>query len=244
MRARWDENAKDWIAWARPPGHDHFFYEFNLPAFLPLLPSGPGRCLDLGCGEGRAGRAAASAGFDVVGLDGSPTLAAAAESGAWGFPSNAGDASSLPFRNDCFDLVVAFMSLHDMDDLTGSLAEAARVLKPGGVLCAAIIHPMFSSGSPQLDDRVTKRQSRHTYYRTTPYQETVRMNGAAVTLHSIHRPLEDHVTALTETGFVLETLREPEPTGDYLTEHPDAAPLADSPQYLHYRARRAVGVLE
>lgn len=68
-----------------------------------------------------------------LGLDGSPTLATAAASGAEGFPSSAGDASSLPFRDACFDLVVAFMSLHDMDDLIGALAEAASsmILPPG-----------------------------------------------------------------------------------------------------------------
>lgn len=238
QRRRWRESAQEWIAWARPAEHDHYFYEFNLPAFLTLVPSGPGRCLDVGCGEGRAGRAVTQTGYDVVGLDGAPVLAAAAASHSGGFPSAVGDAACLPFRDACFDLAIAFMALHDVDDLADSLDELARVLRPDGILCAAIVHPMFSSGHVGLSDRVTRHSSRLGYFRTTPYQETVTLNGRAVTLHSVHRPLQDHVTGLAGAGFVLEVMQEPEPSSDYLKAHPEAAPLADSPLYLHYRARR------
>jgi SAM-dependent methyltransferase len=38
------------------------------------------------------------------------------------------------------------MSLQDVDDLHGSLREAARVLRPQGRLCAAVVHPLTSAG--------------------------------------------------------------------------------------------------
>src|SRR5215510_10561988 len=44
------------------------------------------------------------------------------------------DASALPFGDAAFDLVVAYNSLMDVEDLPGSVWEAERVLGPGGHL--------------------------------------------------------------------------------------------------------------
>jgi SAM-dependent methyltransferase len=41
-----------------------------------------------------------------------------------------GDAAALPFGGETFDLVVAHLSLQDVDDMPGAIAEAARVLTP------------------------------------------------------------------------------------------------------------------
>jgi SAM-dependent methyltransferase len=242
IRQRWDENAHDWIAWARPVGHDHFFWELNLPAFLPLLPRPSGRCLDLGCGEGRVGRALIDRGFDVVSVDGSPTLAGAtatAAAASAGRQRVAGaDAAALPFCEGTFDLVVAFMTFHDVDDMEGAVREAARVLRPGGVLGAAIVHPFFSGGAVPMSDRTSTHRRRESYFTPRTYAETVEHAGLAVTLHSVHRPLDAHVAAVTEAGLVLDTIREPRPSAAYLAAHPDAAPLEQIPLYLHYRARK------
>jgi hypothetical protein len=35
----------------------------------------------------------------------------------------------------------------DVEDLDGPVSELARVLVPSGVLCAAILHPIFTSGT-------------------------------------------------------------------------------------------------
>ena len=52
----WERQAERWARFARSPEHDHFFWEFNGPRFLELLPE-PGRLtLDIACGEGRLGR--------------------------------------------------------------------------------------------------------------------------------------------------------------------------------------------
>lgn len=42
LRDACERHAEEWIAWARTPGHDHYFWRFNLPRFLELLPP-PGR---------------------------------------------------------------------------------------------------------------------------------------------------------------------------------------------------------
>jgi len=47
------------------------------------------------------------------------------------------DAQALPFPSDFFDSVVANHMLYHVPDLPRSVREIARVLKPGGKLCAA-----------------------------------------------------------------------------------------------------------
>jgi hypothetical protein len=34
----WEENAQAWACFARSPGHDHLFWQFNGPRFLELVP--------------------------------------------------------------------------------------------------------------------------------------------------------------------------------------------------------------
>ena len=42
------------------------------------------------------------------------------------------DSAVLAFRDAAFDLVVAHMCLHDIDQMPKAVAEAARVLERGG----------------------------------------------------------------------------------------------------------------
>src|SRR5581483_7081193 len=85
-------------------------------------------------------------GHEVVGVDLSPTMVAAAREADPSIEVHEADAAALPFAVAAFDLVLAFMSLQDVEDLDGALREAARVLEPGGRLCLAILHPLASAG--------------------------------------------------------------------------------------------------
>jgi ubiquinone/menaquinone biosynthesis C-methylase UbiE len=95
--------------------------------------------LDVGCGEGWLARRLASAGARVVGLD---PLASALER-ARGHDSSGpgpryveGAAEALGFPDSSFDVVIFFNSLHHVppESMDAALAEAARVLRPDGVL--------------------------------------------------------------------------------------------------------------
>jgi len=56
------------------------------------------------------------------------------------------DAASLPLDDQSADLVIAFMSLQDVDAMPAAIKEVARILIPGGRFCLAIVHPINSSG--------------------------------------------------------------------------------------------------
>jgi 2-polyprenyl-3-methyl-5-hydroxy-6-metoxy-1,4-benzoquinol methylase len=75
-RAHWESQADAWITLA---GSDPDYELLNKPSFLELVPR-PGRLtLDVGCGEGRLARELTAGGHRVIGVDGSLTLARAAD---------------------------------------------------------------------------------------------------------------------------------------------------------------------
>src|SRR5690242_11429796 len=131
LAAAWERNAERWIAWARAEGHDSY-WRFNRDLFLEIVPPPPVRVLDLGCGEGRFSRDLKALGYDVVGVDRSRTLVAAAREADPSLEIHEADAAALPFDDRSFEVVIAFMSLQDMDDMNGAVREAARVLVRGG----------------------------------------------------------------------------------------------------------------
>lgn len=88
------------------------------------------RVLDLGCGKGRFARRLSERGATVVGLD----VSAAMLAGAAGLRRVRGSARRLPLVGAAFDAVVAVEVFEHLPELDHVLAEARRVLRPGGVL--------------------------------------------------------------------------------------------------------------
>ena len=138
----WEDNAEQWLAWARTPDHDVHHWALNRPEFARLLPGAGRRTLDVGCGEGRVGRWLADAGHHVAGVDSSPTLAALAREAGGYEEVVCADAATLPWPDRHFDLAIAYMTLHDMPNPGAVVDEIARVLVAGALLCVAIVHPL------------------------------------------------------------------------------------------------------
>jgi SAM-dependent methyltransferase len=207
LRVAWDEEAERWAAWARSPGHDSY-WRFHRDSFLQLLPEPSGLTLDVGCGEGRVARDLVARGYRVVGIDGSPTLAALAAAQSPPVLVGVADAARLPVRAGVADLAVAFMSLQDIDDLDGAVAEAARVLRPGGRLCFAIVHPVNSSGEFESDDPDSRFVITGPYFAPRIYVDHIERDGKACTFASVHRTIEAFSRALEATSFVIEAMRE------------------------------------
>jgi SAM-dependent methyltransferase len=88
------------------------------------------RILDLGCGDGQLTARVALSGANVVGLDASPQMAAAARSR--GIAVDEGSAESLPYVDGSFDAVFSNAALHWVRDQDAMLAEVRRVLTVGG----------------------------------------------------------------------------------------------------------------
>ncbi|HUR46365.1 MAG TPA: bifunctional demethylmenaquinone methyltransferase/2-methoxy-6-polyprenyl-1,4-benzoquinol methylase UbiE [Candidatus Saccharimonadales bacterium] len=95
------------------------------------------RALDLCCGTGDVAFALSRRGCDVIGLDFSEPMLAVArlritQSAAPRFLQ--GDAQSLPFSDNSFDLVTVSYGLRNLSDWKKGLSEMVRVARPGGRL--------------------------------------------------------------------------------------------------------------
>jgi SAM-dependent methyltransferase len=240
LRDAWRAHADDWAAWAATPDHDVFFWRYNLPAFLAILPERTdGPTLDVGCGEGRLGRVLADLGHAVVGVDAAAPLVREAAHGRPAVASAVADAAALPIGSGTIDLAVSSMVLMDVDDLHAVLGEIARVLVAGGRLCFSILHPLSTCGDfIDDDDNESAFLVSLPYSEIRRYQETMDRDGLSMTFHSEHRPIEAYVDALAGGGFVVELLREPIPTDDVLAEIPRLRRQRRIPWWLHVRARR------
>ncbi|MBD0329840.1 MAG: class I SAM-dependent methyltransferase [Thermoleophilia bacterium] len=231
----WDAQAEEWTRFVRDPHADRTNRLFNLPRFLDLLPPPPRRALDLGCGEGRLGAELRRRGDAVVGVDSSPGMVAAAEDR---IDAVVADAAALPFADATFDLVAAFMSLQDMDDLDGAVAEAARVLEHGGRLCFNVLHPIAEAGrfdSREPDSPFTVRGS---YYECARVDDLLERDGFRLSLSRLRRPLEAYARALEAAGFLIEALREPAPPAEWLALAPSTYRWDRIPLFLHVSAVR------
>ena len=116
--------------------------------------------LDLGAGTGVAGRAALAAGAHrVVGADLSEAmlrrdaLTATDATGAAVCCPVAADAAALPFRDGCFDLVLAAFCLNHLSRLDTGLAELRRV---GAALAASTFAPGWTHPAKDAVDEAAR----------------------------------------------------------------------------------------
>jgi len=239
LQQAWEENAADWVEWARAPGHDSY-WRFHRDLFLEVVPPPSGRTLDVGCGEGRLARDLAALEHDVVGVDASPSMLAAAREASPEMELHVADAAELPFADASFGLVVAFMSFQDVDDLSGAVREAARVLVPGGRLCLAIVHPLNSAGSFASRTADSAFVIEGSYLGESVTDETFERDGLAMRFVSRHRPLQTYTELLAANGLLIERLREPAlPEAGFNGEH--GARWRRIPLFLHLRAVKPAG---
>ncbi|MGE0593118.1 MAG: ArsR/SmtB family transcription factor [Vicinamibacterales bacterium] len=115
--------GRSWAAWARALGH--------------LLP--PLDVVDIGCGDGHLTLEAARFARNVIGIDRSDAVLDRArvfaarrhvENVQW----RKGDLARLPLRDDSTDVALLSQALHHASEPDRVLAEAVRVLRPGGRL--------------------------------------------------------------------------------------------------------------
>jgi len=122
------ERAQTWTA----HGYDanaRFVSEYGVEILSWLAPRAGERILDLGCGDGALSQRILEAGAEVVGVDTSDDLLAAARRG--GIDARHIDGEKLPFERE-FDAVFSNAALHWMRRAEDVIDGVRRALKPGG----------------------------------------------------------------------------------------------------------------
>jgi 2-polyprenyl-6-hydroxyphenyl methylase / 3-demethylubiquinone-9 3-methyltransferase len=93
----------------------------------------PGAVLvDLGCGAGLLAPHIAGKGYRHIGVD--LTASALAVAAAHGVEAIRGDVTAVPLADGCADVVTAGEILEHVADHAAAVAEACRLLRPGGLL--------------------------------------------------------------------------------------------------------------
>lgn len=102
------------------------------------------KILELGCGPGNLTASLADMNFRVVGADKSPAMIAQARKIETGARFVQADALDLPMQAQEFDVVLLASLINLVPDRALLLQEAARVLKPGGVISVLFPTPGFN----------------------------------------------------------------------------------------------------
>ena len=241
----WNLVADDWVAHADLNDYRNFFL---MPRTLEMLGEvGGRRILDLGCGEGGYARELARRGAEVTAIDGSPRLIEVAQqrTQASGLNvvyicANASHLGESGIEPASFDLVLAAMSLMDVEDYPGAIREVHRTLRPAGELIMSITHPCFSAPLSEWA-REGRHELRHfmvdRYFERIAWETKIAAHFSNAVLRR-HRPLEDFMLPPIASGFELRDFCEALPKEEELRHSPRFRKLLRIPYFLFLRWRK------
>jgi len=251
----WEGNAEAWTKLSRA-GYDAYRDHLNTPAFFVALPDVAGLYgLDIGCGEGHNTRILAQRGARVLGVDIAGTFVRHAQEeerrAPLGIEYAIADACALPSPANTFDFATAFMSLMDVPTPGRAIAEAERVLKPGGFLQFSICHPCFdtphrvnlrdelgSTYAIEVGDYFRKVDGHILEWLFSAAPEEVKRGLPPFKVPRFTRTLSQWFAMLLEVGFAIDYVGEPRPTDKAVRQCPNIQDAQIVAYFLHLRVRK------
>jgi hypothetical protein len=141
------------------------------------------------------------------------------------------------FQCGSFDLIVAAMSLMDIEDYAGAIQESYCILRTGGELVMSILHPCFSAPVSQWvrgNDGELRMFAVDRYFDRIAWETKITPEFRSSVLRR-HRPLEDYMRSPIEHGFLLREFNEPSVTDEELQHSHRFRKLARIPYFLFMR---------
>lgn len=129
----WGQRPTDWADIQEPTGNAGYLY-----ALKALKLKAHDKLLDVGCGSGLFSNLVYQQGAIVTGIDASEALIEQAKKRNPAISFTTGEMEELPFEDNSFDVACGFNSFQYASSTKNALAEAKRILKPGGKLAAMI----------------------------------------------------------------------------------------------------------
>jgi SAM-dependent methyltransferase len=233
-RAAWDLMAKDYVepgehAWAESePSWGIFSIPESEVEMFPAAVAGLDT-IELGCGTAYISAWLSRRGARPAGIDNSPKQLETARrlqtKHNLTFPLHLGNAETTPFPDASFDLAISEYGASLWCDPYKWIPEAARLLRPGGLLRFLTNGLLISLCSPQGDDEdepVTERLERDLFG-----LHRIDWSDGGV---EFHLPHGEWIRLLRETGFEVEGLVE--------LQAPEGATTRHSPYVTGEWARR------
>ncbi len=129
---------------------------------------------------------------------------------------------------------MASLVFEHVGDYRRGLAEAARVLVPGGRFLLLLNHPLLQTpDSGWIDDHVLDPPEQ--YWRIGPYlSEVINVEevqpGIHITFH--HRPLSSYLNSAISVGLSLDRMDEPAPPPGFIARAPEYAEVVEIPRLM------------
>lgn len=223
-------------------GKDLTFSKLMAPSFVKILSEIPDinrkSLIEIGCGTGILTHIVSGLVSIVVGIDSSQKACAIAEKFTEKDENVIIDNDNIECLNNHyqnnFDVALAHMVFHTVEDLTKALANIALYLRSDGYLIFSIPHPCFFSF---YKAEISKNgynyivPSRHNISFTvsndpTPLPEQVPY---------FHRPLSVYFDLLHACGFYTENILEPFPGIELISEYTS---VWDYPRYMIFICKK------
>jgi SAM-dependent methyltransferase len=207
-RRAWASDEPTWGIWSIPEYEVHLFPEETEGLDV----------LELGCGTGYVSAWLARRGARPIGIDNSSAQLANArrfqrEFGP-AFPILQADAERLPFPEDSFDLAISEYGACLWADPYRWVPEAARVLRPGGMLRFLVNGTILMLCAPDEDGVPATDRLVRPYFGTHRFEWP---DGPSV---EFHLGYGDWIRLLRRSGFEVEDLVELQAKDDSETRYP------------------------
>ena len=183
--------------------------------FRSNLPELSGKkVLDLGCGYGWHCQYAVGQGAEAaVGIDLSEKMLEKAreltDKGNVTFERCA--IEDFDAEDESFDVIFSSLALHYVADLRSVFHRAFKLLKPKGVICYSVEHPIFTSNSSQ-DWYYEKSKIQHWPLDNYFHEGERKTEFLGSEVIKYHRTIETHISTLLSEGFEIRSVLEPKPS--------------------------------
>ncbi|MGP9536642.1 class I SAM-dependent methyltransferase [Brachybacterium sp. AOP43-C2-M15] len=192
-------------------GEDNGCFPMRDDVLAPMLDRLPvGRALDAACGTGAVAAQLVERGHEVIGIDLSEKMLARARTAVPDARFETGDLTGMPLPEGSVDHVVCSLALTHLADLRPFVAEAARVMRPGGHLVVLDTRTHFL-GSPL-----------YPLIKTAP-------DGRVGHIAGHHHGLGDYLRAALPHGFVVRDCQESRLGPETVDPHLRPEPLSPGP---------------
>ncbi|HZL35125.1 MAG TPA: methyltransferase domain-containing protein, partial [Tepidisphaeraceae bacterium] len=211
----WGEVA-DWYDQLVGESGSEYHREVVLPGVLRLLALQPGEsAVDIACGQGVLCRILQERGIEATGVDAAPELIRAAlDRGPAAIRYSVGDARELGFLPaGAFGAAACVLAIQNIHPIQPVFAGVHRLLRPGGRLVIAMMHPCFRGpketgwGWDAAKEVQYRRVDRYLLPRKSPIVTHPGKDPGAYTW-SFHKPLEAYVKALRNAGLLIDAIEE------------------------------------